>query len=113
MVAAANQAALEPSAREARAPEVRLAGALAPFGTRLLFTLDEEPRVSVAVEIMRAFVRLRRILASNVELARKLNELEAKYDTQFKVVFDTIRELMTAPSSSPRRRIGFVTSDEG
>jgi hypothetical protein len=74
--------------------------------------LRSERAVRVNIEIMRAFVRLRRILASNVELARKLNELEAKYDTQFKVVFDTIRELMTAPSGSPRRRIGFVTSDE-
>ncbi len=75
--------------------------------------LRSERAVRVNIEIMRAFVRLRRILASNVELARKLNELEAKYDTQFKVVFDTIRELMTAPSRSPRRRIGFVSSDEG
>jgi hypothetical protein len=75
--------------------------------------LRSERAVLVNIEIMRAFVRLRRILASNVELARKLNDLEAKYDTQFKVVFDTIRELMTAPSSSPRRRIGFVASDEG
>ena len=74
--------------------------------------LRSERAVLVNIEIMRAFVRLRRILASNVELARKLNELEAKYDTQFKVVFDTIRELMTAHSSSPRRRIGFVSSDE-
>lgn len=45
--------------------------------------------------------------------ARKLNELEAKYDTQFKVVFDAIRELMDSPSRSPSRRIGFVGPDEG
>lgn len=57
--------------------------------------LRSERAVLVNVEIMRAFVRLRRILASNAELARKLNELEAKYDTQFKVVFDTLR-LLTA-----------------
>jgi hypothetical protein len=74
--------------------------------------LRSERAVLVNIEIMRAFVRLRRILASNVELARKLNELEAKYDTQFKVVFDTIRELMSSPDRSPRRRIGFVSSDE-
>jgi hypothetical protein len=74
--------------------------------------LRSERAVLVNIEIMRAFVRLRRILASNVELARKLNELEAKYDTQFKVVFDAIRELMTPPSRIPRRRIGFVSSDE-
>jgi hypothetical protein len=74
--------------------------------------LRSECAVLVNIEIMRAFVRLRRILASNVELARKLNALEAKYDTQFKVVFDTIRELMDSPSRSPRRRIGFVPPGE-
>jgi hypothetical protein len=76
--------------------------------------LRSERAVLVNIEIMRAFVRLRRMLASNVELARKLNQLEAKYDTQFKVVFDAIRELMDSPSRSPKRQIGFVVSpDEG
>jgi hypothetical protein len=55
---------------------------------------------------MRTFVRLRQMLLSNAELARKLNALEQKYDAQFKVVFDAIRELMT-PAEKPRRRIGF------
>lgn len=55
---------------------------------------------------MRAFVRPQRILASNEELARKLTELERKYDTQFKTVFDAIRQLMTPPAN-PRRFIGF------
>lgn len=64
--------------------------------------------VLVNVEIMRAFVRLRRILASNRELAGKLAALERKYDAQFKVVFDAIRELM-APSVRRRRRpVGFA-----
>ena len=62
--------------------------------------------VQVNVEIMRAFVQLRRILASNAELARKLDLLEKKYDAQFKVVFDAIRELMM-PSETEHRRIGF------
>ena len=62
------------------------------------------------MEIMRAFVRLRRMLASNEELARKLAALEKKYDAQFKVVFDAIRELM-APPSPKRRRIGFLVSE--
>jgi hypothetical protein len=75
--------------------------------------LRSERAVLVNIEIMRAFVRLRRILASNVELARKLNALEAKYDTQFKVVFDTIRELMGSPDRGPKRRIGFISPDEG
>ena len=62
--------------------------------------------VKVNIEIMRAFVRLRRMLQSNAELAKKLDELEAKYDAQFKVVFQAIRELMMPPPAS-RKRIGF------
>lgn len=69
--------------------------------------LRSKRAVRVNVEIMRAFVRLRQMLASHKDLARKLEELERKYDAQFKVVFDAIRELM-APSEPPlRRRIGF------
>jgi len=60
----------------------------------------------VNIEIMRAFVRLRRILGANEELSRKLGAMEQKYDTQFKAVFQAIRELM-APSHPPRRAIGF------
>ena len=67
--------------------------------------------IQVNIEIMRAFVRLRRMLASNTELARKLAALERKYDTQFKVVFDAIRELMTPPSVR-RRPIGFASWDD-
>ena len=62
--------------------------------------------VKVNIEIVRAFVRLRRMLQSNAELAKKLDELEAKYDAQFKVVFQAIRELMAPPPAS-RKRIGF------
>ncbi|MGD9854435.1 MAG: ORF6N domain-containing protein [Planctomycetaceae bacterium] len=64
--------------------------------------------VQVNIEIMRAFVRLRRLLATNEHLSRKLDSLEKKYDSQFKVVFDAIRELMRPPEiSSKRGRIGF------
>ena len=59
---------------------------------------------------MRAFVRLRQMIPENRELARRLDVLEAKYDRQFKVVFDAIRELMTPPAPS-KRRIGFVSQD--
>ena len=62
--------------------------------------------VQVNIEIMRAFVRLRQILASHAELAQRLAELEHKYDAQFKVVFDAIRQLM-APPTRPQRQIGF------
>jgi hypothetical protein len=55
--------------------------------------LRSERAVQVNIEIMRAFVRLRRILASHADLARKLESLERKYDTQFKVVFDAIRQV--------------------
>lgn len=61
----------------------------------------------VNVEIMRAFVRLRQLLSTHEDLARKLESLEKKYDRQFKVIFDAIRELMAAPEPPPRRRIGF------
>jgi ORF6N domain len=67
--------------------------------------------VLVNVEIMRAFVNLRRLLVSNEDLARRLSELEAKYDKQFLVVFAAIRELMAAPAVNSRKPIGFVTSE--
>ena len=66
--------------------------------------------VRVNVEIMRAFVRLRRVLASHERLARKLDTLEKRYDTQFRVVFEAIRQLM-ADEASPKRRIGFEPGD--
>jgi hypothetical protein len=60
----------------------------------------------VNIEIMRAFVRLRELIATNKDLARRLDELEKRYDAQFRVVFDAIRELMT-PREKGRRAIGF------
>jgi predicted DNA binding protein len=68
--------------------------------------LNSKRAVQVSVQIVRAFIRLRQILASNEELARKLNDLEKKYDHQFKIVFDAIRELMT-PTSPRIKPIGF------
>jgi hypothetical protein len=73
--------------------------------------LRSKRAAQVNVEIMRAFVRLRRILAENVGLARRLDELEKKYDVQFKVVFDTIRQLMLPPEPK-KKRIGFITDDD-
>ncbi len=67
--------------------------------------------VRVNIEIMRAFVRLRKLLASNEELSRKLAALEKKYDTQFRAVFDAIRQLMTPPEPK-RRPIGFGRENE-
>lgn len=62
--------------------------------------------VRVNVEIMRAFVRLRRILAAHQDLVRRVDDLERHYDRDFRVVFQAIRELMSPPEP-PRKRIGF------
>jgi hypothetical protein len=68
--------------------------------------LKSEQAVQVNIEIMRAFVRLREILSTHHELARKLDGLERKYDSQFKAVFDAIRQLM-APPLPKKKPIGF------
>jgi hypothetical protein len=73
--------------------------------------LRSQRAVQVNIEIMRAFVRLRQMLQQNADLARKLAVLEKKYDAQFRVVFDAIRELMKPPAK-PRRRIGFGSAPE-
>lgn len=70
--------------------------------------LHSKRAVQVNIEIMRTFVRLRQMLASHADLARKLAALEQKYDAQFKVVFDAIRELMTPPDPRKKRAIGFA-----
>jgi len=68
--------------------------------------LRSERAVLVNIEIMRAFVRLRRLLVSNEELSAKLAELESRYDGQFRAVFEALRELMEIKASPPGR-IGF------
>jgi hypothetical protein len=76
-------------------------------GVAMLSSVLNNPRaIKVNIEIMRAFVRLRKILASHAKLARKLETLEKKYDAQFKVVFDAIRQLME-PSEKASKKIGF------
>ena len=68
--------------------------------------LRSKRAVQVNIEIMRAFVKLRKIFSTHKDLARKLEELEKKYDQQFRIVFDAIRQLMI-PEEKPKRRIGF------
>ena len=68
--------------------------------------LHSERAVQVNIEIMRAFVRLREMIASHKDLVRRLNELEQKYDVKFRAVFDAIRKLMESPAR-PKGRIGF------
>jgi hypothetical protein len=81
-------------------------------GVAMLSSVLRSPRaIQVNIEIMRAFVRLRQMLASHAELARKLDALEQKYDAQFKAVFDAIRQLM-APPEPKRRPIGFRRGDD-
>ena len=64
--------------------------------------------VQVNIEIMRAFVRLRQMLKGHKELSKKLENLEKKYDAQFKVVFDAIRQLMEPAVGKKKRSIGFA-----
>lgn len=68
--------------------------------------LNSKRAVQVNIAIMRAFVKLRQMIASHKDLARRLNEMEKKYDSQFRVVFDAIRELMIPPEED-KRKIGF------
>lgn len=69
--------------------------------------LNSKTAVQASVQVISAFIRLRQMLASNAELARKLRDLEQKYDAQFRVVFDAIRQLMTPPDTQ-RKEIGFA-----
>ena len=82
-------------------------------GVAMLSSVLRSPRaVAVNVEIMRAFVRLRQMLSSHADLARQVEALEKKYDGQFKVVFDALRQLMQPPEK-PRRAIGFHAPVDG
>jgi len=77
-------------------------------GVAMLSSVLHSPRaIAVNIEIMRAFVRLRQLLATHADLARKLAELERTYDAKFRVVFDAIRQLMEPPPDDPRPAIGF------
>jgi hypothetical protein len=76
-------------------------------GVAMLSSVLNSPRaIQVNIQVMRTFARLRGMLASHRVLAQKLAELEKKYDAQFKVVFEAIRQLM-APPPKPAKRIGF------
>ena len=71
--------------------------------------LHSERAVDVNIQIMRAFVRLRQLLATHADLARKLNELEKKYDKQFAIVFEAIRKLMEPPTLAQSKEMGYHT----
>jgi hypothetical protein len=73
--------------------------------------LNSDRAVDVNIEIIRGFVHLRELIASHKELAKKLDELEKKYDAQFKLVCDAIRQLMKPPEPS-KRKIGFLVKEK-
>ena len=82
-------------------------------GVAMLSSVLRSPRaVQVNIAIMRAFVRLREMLLTNADLAHKLADLEQKYDAQFKVVFDAIRQLMAPPPAPPKPEIGFHVKED-
>ena len=68
-----------------------------PGVAMLSSVLSSERAIAVSIEMIRAFIKLRELFASNAELASRLDELESEYDKQFKIVFDAIRELMAKP----------------
>jgi len=85
-----------------------LPNAFTEHGAIMVATILNSPiAVKTSIQVVRAFVRLREMIASHKGLAKRLDELEKKYDAQFKVVFDAIRQLMTPPEPK-RRRIGFL-----
>jgi hypothetical protein len=72
--------------------------------------LRSDRAIRVNIEIMRAFVRMRQILATHADLDRRLSDLEKKFDAQFRVVFDALRQLM-APTAPLRKQIGFEVKE--
>jgi hypothetical protein len=89
-----------------------LPNAFTEHGAIMVATILNSPiAVKTSIQVVRAFVRLREMIASHKGLAKRLDELEKKYDAQFKVVFDAIRELMTPPEPK-RRRIGFLREEK-
>jgi hypothetical protein len=82
-------------------------------GVAMLSSVLRSPRaVQVNIDIMRTFVRLRQILSTHADLARKIADLEAQYDRQFQIVFEALLQLLT-PEISPDRRIGFRQTEGG
>ncbi len=87
--------------------------AFTEHGVAMLSSVLNSPRaVQVNIQIMRTFAKLREIISLNKDLARRLDELEKKYDAQFKIVFDAIRQLMAPPEPEPpKKRIGFLAEE--
>lgn len=89
-----------------------LPNAFTEYGAIMLAAILNSPTaVQASIHVVRAFVRLREMIVSNAEMARKLGGLEKKYDAQFRVVFDAIRKLMVSPETK-KRKIGFKREHE-
>lgn len=103
------------SSRHSRSKTLKFSKSVMVFtehGVAMLSSVLNSPRaVQVNIQIMRTFAKLREIMLKHKNLARRLDELEKKYDTQFKVVFDAIRQLMIPPEPK-RKRIGFIQEKE-
>jgi len=87
--------------------------AFTEHGVAMLSSVLNSPRaIQVNIQIMRTFAKLREIISQHKDLARRLDELEKKYDAQFKIVFDAIRQLMApAEPETPKKRIGFLVEE--
>ncbi len=97
------------TSKKARGGRRYLPYAFTEQGVAMLSTvLNSKRALQVNINIIRAFVKLREMLATNKELAKKINEMEKQYNHQFKAVFDALRQLMTPPNSS-KKKIGFKT----
>lgn len=89
-----------------------LPNAFTEHGAIMVATILNSPvAVKTSIQVVRAFVRLREMIVSNKKLSKRLDELEKKYDSQFKVVFDAIRQLMIPPEPK-RKHIGFIQEKE-
>jgi hypothetical protein len=90
-----------------------LPNAFTEHGAVMLAAVLQSPTaVAASIQVVRAFIRLRTLVAEQAALVSRLDELEARYDRQFKGVFDAIRALM-APPDKPPKRIGFRAGQEG
>jgi hypothetical protein len=97
------------TSNEGRGGRRYLPYAFTEHGAIMAANVLNSPRaVEMSVHVVRAFVRLREMIASHKALVKRLDELEARYDERFKVVFGAIRRLMAPPEAKPKRKIGFV-----
>ena len=73
--------------------------------------LNSRRAIDASVYVVRAFVRLRKMISTHKDLARKLNDLEKKYDGQFQIVFEAIRQIIQV-EEKPKKRIGFIVKEQ-